>query len=128
MDYLVHFIADLQLNVITFADNANVGAAQLTQQIQRRLRLLTQGQAQAVLLTAVLDRLIDVRNYTIKTVRRTRTFDPLVRALMVVEPHPVIQPLTRIGERSEHRLFEELAPDRLPEPLDLAQCHRVMWS
>ena len=126
MDDLVHGIADLHLDIVSLADNAHIRRTELPQQIQRRLGLLAQGQPQAVLLAALLDGRIDVLGHTIKTVRRTRTIDPLVRTLMVVKPHPVIQPLTRIGERSEHRLIQELAPDRLPEPFDLAQRHWMM--
>jgi hypothetical protein len=38
----------------------------------------------------------------------------------------VLQPTAGVGERGEHRLFQKLAPDRLPEALDLAQRHRML--
>jgi hypothetical protein len=90
--------------------------------------LLTQSQPQAVLLATLADSLLDVLGHTIKPVSRTRTIDPLVRTLVVVITHPVVQPLTSVRERSERRFFQELAPDRLPKPLDLTQSHRVMGS
>jgi hypothetical protein len=40
--------------------------------------------------------------------------------------NPVIHPLTGISKRSKHRLTQKLPPHRLPEPLDLAQRHRMM--
>jgi len=124
----VHGIADLHLDIISLADNTNVGPAQLAQQIKRRLGLLTQSQPQAVLLTTLADSLLDVLGHTIEAVCGTRTFDPLVRTLVVVITHPVVQPLTSVRERSEHRFFQELAPDRLPEPLYLTKGHRMMGS
>ncbi len=86
----MHRIADLQLDIISLADNADIDPAQLAQQVQRRLRLLAQRQPQTVLLTAVADSFLDVLGHTIKTVRRTRTIDPLVGPLVIVVPHPVV--------------------------------------
>jgi len=126
MDHLVYGLADLDLDILALADDANICPTELTQQIQRPLRFPAQGQATAVLMAALLRRLLDVLGHTIEAVSGTRTIDPLVGTLVVVVADPVIQPLTGVGERSEHRLFEELAPHCLPEPLDLAQCHRVM--
>jgi hypothetical protein len=45
---------------------------------------------------------------------------------MVVVADPVIEALAGVGERSEHRVLQKLGPDRFPEPLDLAQGHRVV--
>ena len=59
-DHLVHRIADLHLDRIPLADNADISAAKLAQQIERRLRLLAQRQPQAVLLAALADSLVDV--------------------------------------------------------------------
>ena len=126
MDHFVDRLANLDFDIVSLADNANVDAAQLTQQIQRRLWLLPQRQPLTVFLTTLLHSSLNVLRHTIKPVRRTRTFDPLMRALVIVISHPMIQPLTRVSERSKHSLFQKLAPDRLPEPLDLAQGHRVL--
>ncbi len=45
---------------------------------------------------------------------------------MVVVLHPVGDPFLSVLERIEPRPLQELLPDRLPEPLDLPQRHRVM--
>ena len=90
--------------------------------------LLAQSQPQTVLLATLADCLLDVLGHTIEAVRGTRTIDPLMRTLVVVITHPVVQSLTGVGKRSKHCFFQELAPDRLPEPLDLSQGHRVMGS
>ena len=105
VDHLVYGIADLHLDIISLADNTNVDPTQLTQQIQWRLRLLAQRQPKAVFLTALFNRRFNVLRHTIKPVCRTRTIDPLVRALVIVITHPVIQTLTGVGKRSEHRFF-----------------------
>ena len=122
----MHGIADLHLDIISLANNTNVGPAHLAQQVKRRMGLLAQSQPQAVLLATLADRLVNVLGHTIEAVRGTRTIDPLVGALVVVITYPVVQSLTGVRKRSEHRFFQELAPDRLPEPLDLSQGHRVM--
>ena len=98
----------------------------MSQEIERRLRLLTQRQTQRVLLTALPYRLLHILGQPIEPVSRSRPVDPLMRTLMIIIADPVIDPLTRIGERREHGLLEELTPDRLPEPLDLPQCHRMV--
>jgi hypothetical protein len=126
VDHLVHSIADLHLDIISLADYADIDPSQLTQKIQRGLWFLTQSQPQAVLLATLADCLLDVLGHTIEAVRGTRSIDPLVGTLMIVIPHPVVQTLTRVRERSEHRFFKELAPDRLPEPFYLAQGHWVV--
>jgi hypothetical protein len=126
VDHLVHGIADLHLDIISLADYPDIDPSQLAQKIQRGLWFLAQSQPQAVFLATLADCLLDILGHTIKPVRRTRTIDPLMRALVVVITHPVVQTLTGIRERSKHRFFQELAPDRLPEPLDLAQGHRVV--
>ncbi|OGV84873.1 MAG: hypothetical protein A2340_16510 [Lentisphaerae bacterium RIFOXYB12_FULL_60_10] len=59
-------------------------------------------------------------------VRRTHPFDPLVRPLMVVVFQPVPNPFLGILEALEPGPLQELLPDRLPEPLDLSQRHRMM--
>ena len=126
MDHFVNRLADLDFDIVSLADNTNVDTTQLTQKIEWWLRLLAHGQPQAVFLTALLHSGFNVLRHTIEPVCRTRTLDPLMRTLMVVISHPMIQPLARVSERSKHCFFQELAPDRLPEPLDLTQGHRVL--
>jgi hypothetical protein len=49
-----------------------------------------------------------------------------VRPLVVVVLHPHAHPLASRLEAVELRPHQELLPDRLPEPLDLAQRHGMM--
>jgi len=50
----------------------------------------------------------------------------LVRPLVVVVLHPEPHPLARGLEAVELGAHQELLPDRLPEPFDLAQGHGMM--
>ncbi|MEK7218022.1 MAG: hypothetical protein AAB728_01010, partial [Patescibacteria group bacterium] len=54
-------------------------------------------------------------------VRRTQSVQGLVGPLVVVELHPVRQPLTRLLERLEPGALQELLLQRFPEPFDLSQ-------
>ncbi len=90
------------------------------------MRFLAQSQPQTVFLAALFDRLFDIVGQAVEPIRRTSTIDPLVRTLMVVVMHPVVQALARVGKRSEHRFTEILSPQSLPETFDLAQGHRVL--
>jgi hypothetical protein len=49
-----------------------------------------------------------------------------MRPLVVVVLHPQPDPLARRLETVELGSHQELFPDRLPEPLDLAQRHGMM--
>jgi hypothetical protein len=122
----VYRIAHLDLDLFALAHHSHVGTAKLTQQIERWLRLLPQRQTVRVLLTALLDRLLDIFGNPVETVRRAGTVDPLMRALMVVVVNPMLKPAARVGKRRKDRLLEKLPPDRLPEALDLSQRHRMM--
>jgi hypothetical protein len=51
-----------------------------------------------------------------------------MRALMVVIADPVIETLAGVGKGGKERVLQKFCPDRLPEPLDLAQGHGVMRS
>jgi hypothetical protein len=43
-DHLAHFVADLDLKVLATTHHAHISIAELTEQIQRTLRLLAEGQ------------------------------------------------------------------------------------
>jgi hypothetical protein len=49
-------------------------------------------------------------------------------SLVIVVAYPVIDALTGIGKRCKHRLTQILTPERLPEPLNLTQSHRMVRS
>jgi len=97
-DHLAHRLAHLHFQVVALAHHPHIGAAHLTQQVQRRLRLLAQSEFQGVLLAPLPQGLLDVPGHPVESVGRTGAVDPLVRTLVVVVLHPVIEPLARIGE------------------------------
>jgi hypothetical protein len=45
---------------------------------------------------------------------------------MIVEGNPMGNPLACVRKGSKDGFFQEFLPDRLPEPLDLAQGHRML--
>jgi hypothetical protein len=122
----VYRIAHLDLDLFTLAHNTHIRAAQLAQQVQWRLRLLSQGQTQRVVLATLLHGFFHVVGDPVEPIRRTGPIQPLVWTLVVVIVNPVLQPTAGVRERGEYRLLEKLPPDRLPEPLDLAQRHRML--
>jgi len=116
----VYRIAHLDLDLVALAHHTHIRSAQLTQQIQRRLWLLSQSQTQRVVLATLLHRFFHVVGDAVEPIRGTGPVEPLVRTLVVVIVNPVLQPTAGVGERGEHGILEKLAPNRLPEPLDLA--------
>jgi hypothetical protein len=65
---------------------------------------------------------------TVEPIRRTRSINTLMRSLVIIVVYPVVDTLTGIGKRREHRLTQILAPQCLPEPFDLAQSHWMVWG
>jgi hypothetical protein len=55
---------------------------------------------------------------TVEPIRRTRSINTLMRSLVIIVVYPVVDTLTGIGKRREHRLTQILAPQCLPEPFD----------
>jgi len=124
----VHRIAHLYLYLVSLAYHTHVGAADLSQQIERRFGLLPQGQTQGVLSASLLYGFFHIICDSVEPVRGAASIDSLMRSLVIVIMDPVLQSLAGIRERAEHRLLEKLPPDCLPEPLDLTQRHRVLRS
>ncbi len=116
----MHRIAHIDLDLFALAHHTHIHAAQLAQQVQRRLRFLSQRQTQRVVLATLLHGFFHVVGDPVEPIRRTGPVDPLMRTLVVVIVNPVLQPTAGVRERGEHGLLEKLPPDRLPEPLDLA--------
>ena len=119
-------ISELHFYVFPFARDPNIGAAQLAQKIKRRLRLLAQGKPQCVLLASLPCGLLDVLGQAVEPVRGTGTADTLMRSLVVVVGDPMSNPLACVRKGGKKGFLQELLPERLPEPLDLAQCHRML--
>ncbi len=119
-------VADADLHVLVLPGHTHIGLAELAEQIERRLRLLSKGEPQRVLAAALTHRLLLVFRYTVEAVSRTGAGDPLMRTLMIVIVNPMFKTLARISEGRKDRLLQEFRPEGLPEALDLAQGHRVM--
>lgn len=94
--------------------------------VERAARLPPQRQFQHVLLHAVLDDLPQFLGDGKEPIGRTQPVQGLVRPLMVVVLYPQPHPLAGGLEAIELRSHQELLPDRLPEPFDLAQGHGMM--
>jgi hypothetical protein len=124
-DHLVNRIPELDLDLIPFARHPHIRTAQLPQKIKRRLGLLSQRKPKRVLLASLPGGLLDVLGQPVETVRRACTPDALMRPLMIVKGNPMGNPLARVREGSKQSLLQKLLPDCLPEPLDLAQGHRM---
>ena len=86
----MHRIAHLDLDLVALAHHAHIHAAQLAQQVQRRLRLLSQSQTQRVVLATLLDGFFHIVGDPVEPIRRTGPVQPLVRTLVVVIVDPVI--------------------------------------
>jgi hypothetical protein len=95
-------------------------------QVKGRLRLPSQCHLQQVLLDSRLDRFLHLTLDFKKTIRRAQPADPLVGPAVIVVFYPELQALPRRLERVELRPHQKLLPHRRPEPLHLAQRHRVL--
>jgi hypothetical protein len=94
--------------------------------VERTARLPPQRQFQHVLLNAVLDDLPQFLGDGKEPIGRTQPLQGLVRPLVVVVLHPPPHPLAGGLEAIELRSHQELLPDRLPVPFDLAQGHGMV--
>ena len=88
--------------------------------------LSAQGHLQQVVLDARFDGFAQLRGDLKEAVGRTKTFDALMRPLVVVVFDPKADAFPGRIEALELGAGEELLPDRFPEALNLAQRHRVM--
>jgi hypothetical protein len=89
-------------------------------------RTSPKGELERILLDPLFDRLSQLRSDLEEAVRRAQSPDPLVGSLMVVVLDPQCRAFHGLLEAIELRPLQELPQQRLPEPLDLAQRHRVM--
>jgi hypothetical protein len=94
--------------------------------IKRQLRLAAQRHLKKVLLDALLDGLAELALYLKIPVGRAQAANTLVRTLVVVILHPLPDTFLCVLKTAELRTAQKLQEYRLPEPLDLAQRHRVV--
>jgi hypothetical protein len=125
---LMDSITHLNFNIITFAGYPDISLSQFTKQIQGMSSLLPQGQAKRILLTTLFYRFLNISCQTVKTVCWTSSVNTLVGALMIIVGDPMAEPLTGIGKGGKDGISKKFFPYSTPEPLDLAQGHRVMRS
>jgi hypothetical protein len=88
--------------------------------------LAAQGHLQQVFLDAGFDGFAQLGGNFKEAVSRAKTFNALVRPLVVVIFDPQTNAIPGRVETCKLRPGQELLPDRFPEPLDFAQRHRVM--
>jgi hypothetical protein len=125
-DHLVDRISEFHFNVFSFACNPHIRTAQLAQKIKRWLRLLAQRKPQRVILASLPGGFLDVLGQPVKPVRGAAASDTLMRPLVIVIGNPISQPLACVCKGGKDGFLQKLLPDRLPEPLDLAQRHGML--
>ncbi|MFO7494825.1 MAG: hypothetical protein R6X05_04230 [Desulfobacterales bacterium] len=101
-------------------------AAHAPDHVERVHRPAPQRQLQGVFLNPLLKGLFQIAGDLEEPVRRAQPADALVGALVVVILDPQGAALCRFLEAAKLRPLEKLTEDRLPEPLDLAQRHRMV--
>jgi hypothetical protein len=94
--------------------------------VEGRLRFAAQGEFQEIFLNALFDGFAEYILDLKEAVRRTETFDALMRSLVVVIFDPEFDPLAGSVEAVELGADQEVLPDGGPEAFDLAEGHRVL--
>jgi len=89
-------------------------------------RPAAKGELERIFLQPLRDRLLQLVGDLEEPVRGTKPPDALVRPLVVVILDPQRGARNRLIEAVKLCPLQELSQDRLPEPLDLAQRHRVV--
>lgn len=121
-------LADLDAERSIGGGNAEVLVAEATDQIEGLLRRFLLREPQRVLLHLRFDRGPHVSRSAKEAVRGHGAVDALMRPLEIVVLHEQRDALLAILEVCEHRLAQELLPQRLPEPLDLPERLRMLRS
>jgi hypothetical protein len=121
-------IPDLHAHAGARRCDRQVAITQAPNQVERLLRRARVSQAHRVVGDVLLHRFTHLRRCLEEAIRRHQTVERLMRTLKVVRLNEQADPLLAIGEVVEHRARQELVPERLPEPLDLPERHRVLWS
>lgn len=114
-------LADLDAQCATRRRDAQVLISESADEIERLLRLLLLRETQRVRLDLRFHRGAHLWRCTEKPVGGDRTVDTLMRPLEVVVLDEQLDPAQSIREVGEHCLAQKLLPQRLPEPLDLAE-------
>lgn len=126
LDRLRRFIADLHAKALAGRRDRQVAIAEPAHEIEGLARLLPVREPHRVVRHVLLDRGADLRGCPEVAVRRHEPLDALVRPLEVVGVDEQPESPRAVVEVREDRPRQELLPQRLPEPLDLAQRLRVL--
>jgi len=94
--------------------------------VEGTARLPSQRQFQHIVLNAALDDLAQLLGNGKEAIGRTQALQGLMGPPVVVVLHPQPNPLAGRLKTVELGAHQELLPDGLPEPLDLAQRHGMM--
>jgi len=89
-------------------------------------RAAPKGELERIFLKPLFDRLPKLVGDLEEPIGRTQSPDALVRPLVVVVLDPEDSSLHRLLEAVKLRPLQKLPQDRLPEPLDLTERHRVV--
>jgi hypothetical protein len=119
-------VADADVEACLARGDRQALITELTDDVERLARLLLEREAQCVRLDLLLDRLAYVLRRAEETVRRDQAVERLMRPLKVVVREVVLEPSLRVDEVREHGAPEKFIPQRLPEPLDLAERLRML--
>ncbi|MFO7707846.1 MAG: hypothetical protein R6V84_06710 [Desulfobacterales bacterium] len=113
-------------NLALLGPDHNRLAAHAPYHVKRVHRSAPEGKLEGVFRDPLFDRLSQLRGDLKEAVRRAQAPDPLVGPLVVVILDPDGGALDRLLEAVKLRPLQELPQQRFPEPLDLAQGHRMV--
>jgi hypothetical protein len=123
----LRFLAlDQHLHLALFGPDDHGLLAHPAHHIEGTLRFASQGKFERVLLNAPFDDLPQFLGDRKEAVGGTQSLQRLVGPLVVVVLHPQTDPLPGRLETVKLGSHQKLFPDRLPEPLDLAERHGMM--
>ena len=121
-DFIVHQHLDFSL----FGPDHHALLPHAAHHIKRVHRTSPKGKFQDVLRHSFLQRLFQVVGDLEEPVGGAQAADTLVGALVIIVRNPEGGSLYRLIEAVKLRTLEEFVLDRLPEPLDFAQRHRMV--
>lgn len=117
---------DLHLDLAFLGAQHDGLFAEPADHVERTLRRAAQRQLLHVVRDAALDHRPQFFRDGEEPIRRAQPVETLVRTFVIVELHPPAHALLRLLEAVELGALQKLLPDRLPEPLDFAERHRMM--
>ena len=124
--FVVLLITDTEFEFAFFGAEHDRLAVHPPDHVEGGLRFAAQRQLEEVFLNALFNGVAQLGLDFEEAIRRAETFNALMRPLVVVVFDPEFDPLTGGVKAVELGAIEKLLPDRFPEPLHLAQRHRVM--